>query len=228
MRPSDLELTRGLPLFADLPSALVDQLTHGAFVQSLPRGAMLCVQGEVPEFLHIILSGRVALMGQEPGRAETVVEFFETGDVLIAPAVMLEAPYLMSARVVRDSRVLFIQAAQVRRALKEEPAFTYAMAMQLARYWRKLVYQIKQLKLHSSTERLASFLVGQCAEEKGPAALELPEDRKVVAARLGMTPESLSRAFAALRKQGVGGRGRRVTISDLAKLREFCRYDDLT
>jgi CRP/FNR family transcriptional regulator, transcriptional activator FtrB len=228
VRPSDLELTRGLPLFADLAPALVDQLTHGAFVQSLPRGAMLCVQGEMPEFLHIVLAGRVALMGQEPGRTETVIEFFETGDVLIAPAVMLEAPYLMSARVVRDSRVLFIQAGQVRRMLKLEPDFTYAMAMQLARYWRKLIYQIKQLKLHSSTERLAAFLVGQSPEERGQAVLELPEDRKVVAARLGMTPESLSRAFAALRKYGVGGRGRRVTIADLGRLREFCRYDDLT
>lgn len=227
MRPSDLDLTRRLPIFADLAPALVDQLTHGAFVQSLPRGTVLCVQGETPEFLHVILAGRVALMGQEASHAETVVDFFESGDALIAPAVMLEQPYLMSARVVRDSRVLFISAAHVRRMMKLEPDFTYAMAMQLARYWRRLVRQIKQLKLHSSTERLAAFLVAQSGEDRGAATLELPEDRKVVAQRLGMTPESLSRAFASLRKLGVGGRGRRVTIADLGRLREFCRYDDL-
>ena len=227
MRPSDLDLSRRVPLFRDLPPALVDQLMHGTFVQTLPRGTMLCRQGEMPEFLHVVLSGRVALVGEGGHHEETVVEFFEAGDVLIAPAVMLEAPYLMSARVALEARVLFIPATQLRRALKLEPALSYAMAMQLAAYWRRLIQQIKDLKLHTSTERLATFLVGLAADDTGEARVELPEDRKVVATRLGMTPESLSRAFASLRVIGVAGRGRQVSIASVDRLRESCQYDGI-
>jgi CRP/FNR family transcriptional activator FtrB len=220
-------MVRRLPFMAELPQPVIDRLIHGAFVQSLPRGAMLCVQGETPEFLHLILSGRVTLLGTEADRGETVVEFFEVGDMLVAPAVLLNAPYLMSARVAEDGRILFIPAAQVRRAMTLEPEFSYAMAMQLAQYWRRLIRQIKDLKLHASVERLAAYLVALASRNGGAKTIQLPEDRKLVAARLGMTPESLSRAFAALRQVGVSGRGRTVTIGNLDQLRDFCRYEEI-
>lgn len=226
MRPTDFEMVRRLPVMAELSQPVIDRLIHGAFVQSLPRGTMLCVQGETPEFLHLILSGRVTLLGSEEGRGETVVEFFEMGDMFVAPAVLLNAPYLMSARVAEDGRILFIPATQVRRAMSLEAEFSQAMAMQLARYWRRLVVQIKDLKLHASVERLAAYLNALASRSGDSRTVQLPEDRKLVAARLGMTPESLSRAFAALRKVGVSGQGRTVTIGNIEQLRDFCRYED--
>ena len=227
MRPSDWQTVRGMPLFAGLTTGTMDRLAAGALVQALPRGAMLCVQGEMPEHLHLILGGRVALVADERNRDETVVEFFEAGDVLIAPAVMLDAPYLMSARVVDDSRIMFIGAEAVRHALHSDREFATAMALQLARYWRRLIGQIKDLKLHSATERLAVYLIGLATQQGGAGQVALPEDRKVVAARLGMTAESLSRAFAGLRDIGVGGRGRTVTIADLNRLRAYVQRDEL-
>lgn len=227
MRSTDLEMARGLPVFAGLPAELVDKLTHGAFVQILPRGTMLCTQGEKPEFLHGILSGRVALLGEGPDSSETVVEFFDAGDLLIAPAVLLDAPYLMSARVMEESRVLFMSADAVRRAMKTEGEFAWAVAQHLCQHWRRMIRQVKDLKLRSSTERLAAFLVSRAAHGDKTATIKLPDDRKLIAQRLGMTPESLSRAFASLRTVGVGGTGRTVTIANIARLREFCRYDAL-
>lgn len=228
MRADDIETLRRLAPFAELSKAVVDRLLESAFVQALPRGAVLCAQGDRPDFLHVILSGRVTLLGSEPERGETVIEFFEQGDMLVAPAVMLDAPYLMSARMARDGRILFIPAATVRALMRSTPEFTFALAMLLARYWRRLIRQIKDLKLHQSAERLAAYLVALAPDAAAATAIELPEDRKMVAARLGMTPESLSRAFVVLRQFGVGGRGRRVTIGDLERLRLYCRYDDVT
>lgn len=226
MRPADLDLVRRFPVLADLPQAALGQLLQGAFVQVLPRGAMLCVQGETPEFLHAVLSGRVALLGRGADREETVVEFFGAGDMVILPAVLLDAPYLMSARVVDEARVLFVAAENARHAMKLEIALAHAVAMHLAGHWRRIIPQVKDLKLRSSTERLAGYIVALAPKDRNPKALQLPEDRRLIAARLGMTPESLSRAFATLRSIGVGGRGRTVTIADLSRLRAFCKYED--
>lgn len=226
MRVTDIDLLRRLPALAELPRDAIDRLLDAGMVQTLPRGAILCEQGQPAEYLHIILRGRVILLGQTADQTETVVDLFEAGDILVAPAVMLNLPYLMSARVAIESRILFVPAEAVRRMLQRDAAFSYAMAMQLARYWRRLVRQIKDLKLRSSSERLAGYLVALAPGVDGAATVELPEDRKVVAARLGMTPENLSRAFASLRALGVGGQGRSVTIEDLARLRGYSQFDD--
>jgi hypothetical protein len=49
----------------------------------------------------------------------------------------------------------------------------------------------------------------------------------MLAGRLGMTPESLSRAFARLQAEGVSASGRQVTIADSARLQRYCAFDQL-
>jgi CRP/FNR family transcriptional activator FtrB len=225
MRQSDREFVRQVPLLAELPEPAFAALLRRALLQSLPRTTVLCEQGETPEYLHIVLSGSVTLVGRSTAGDETVVDFFGPGDVLIAPAVMLDAPYLASARVVNDARIAFIPADDVRQAMATVPAFNQALAIQLALYWRRFIRQIKELKLLSAPERVAGFLVSLSSQCEGGAKVTLPEDRKQVAARLGMTPESLSRAFVTLRPLGVAGKGRQVTIADIARLAAYCHYD---
>jgi CRP/FNR family transcriptional activator FtrB len=225
LRPEDRKLLRATALFAPLTAQQFERISAGIVVHGLPRGTLVCHQGERPEFVYIILDGRVALLGEATGKPETVVEFFEAGDVFIAAAAILDAPLLMSARVVRDARIALLPADAFRRLLAEEPVLTLAMVHQLARYWRKLIRQIKDLKLKSAPERLAVFLLALAPSKNGAAAVTLPQERKLLAARIGITPESLSRAFVALRMVGVGGRGRKVTIDDIAKLRAFCGAD---
>lgn len=225
MRESDRELLRQVPLLADLSEAAFATLTRRVLVHSLPHATLLCRQGERPEHLHLVLSGQVTLVGRSDAGVETVVDFFGAGDVLIAPAVMLDAPYLASARVVNDARIAFVPADDVRQAMAALPGFSHALAVQLARYWRTFIRQIKELKLYSAPERLAGFLVGLSSQREGSTKVALPEDRKQVAARLGMTPESLSRAFVTLRPLGVTGKGKQVTIADVARLATYCQYD---
>jgi CRP-like cAMP-binding protein len=91
----------------------------------------------------------------------------------------------------------------------------------LSHHWRELVGQITDLKLKSSSQRLGAYLLTLAT---GPSSSEvrLPSERQLVAARLGMTPESLSRAFARLRPLGVLGHGQSVAIKDPKRLRSFC------
>lgn len=228
MRPDDRKDLRASPLFAALSDEQFARACEGVVVHPMPRGALLCRQGEQPEFLHVILSGRVALVAANARNEETVVEFFEAGDCFIAAAVLLDAPYLMSARVLRDARVALLSAERFRADLAAIPALGVALAMQFAGYWRKLVRQIKDLKLRSGAERLAVFLIALAGRDSGAATLTLPQERKLIAAHVGITPESLSRAFITLRPLGVTGRGRTVTIADIARLRGFCGADDPT
>lgn len=220
MRPSDLPLIRRSRLLAQLSEPDLTALLSSCFVQVLPRGAVPCRQSDKPEFLHIILAGNVGLFGEGP-REELLVEFFGPGDCFILPAVMLDAPYLMTARILEDARLLLWPAAAFRAQLRANGTLAYGASLLLSSYWRSLVGQIKDLKLLSATERLSAFLLALAPRDTGPLTVTLPGGRRLVAGRLGVTPQSLSRAFAALRPLGVSGSGREVSIVDPARLRQF-------
>lgn len=220
MRTTDLPLIRRSRLFAQVGEIDLAAMLTTCFVQTLPAGAALCHQGEKAEFLHIVLSGRVGLFGSA-GHDEALVEFFGPGDAFIVPAVVLDAPYLLTARILEEGRILMWPAAAFRAQLRATGTLAFGAVLLLSGYWRTLIGQIKDLKLLSAIERLSAFLLALAPRETGPVTVTLPGGRRLVAGRLGITPQSLSRAFAALRPLGISGGGRQVTIVDPARLREF-------
>lgn len=219
MRPTDLPLIRRSRLLASLAETDLAAVLATCFVQTLPRGAIPCRQDERPEFLHVVLSGGVGLFGEGP-REDVLVEFFGPGDPFILPAVVLDAPYLMTARILEEARILMWPAAAFRAQVRASGSLSYGASLTLSSHWRVLVGQIKDLKLLSAIERLSAFLLALAPNDKGPVTVKLPGGRALVAGRLGVTPQSLSRAFAALRPLGVSGSGREVSITDPKRLRE--------
>lgn len=222
MVPADMPLLRRSRLLAALPEADFARLLTPCFVQTLPKGASLCLQGETPQFLHIVLTGAVGLFG-EGHREEILVEFFGPGDSFILAAVVLDAPYLLNARLLERSRVLLWPAAAFRAEIRAHGSLAHGAALQSSIYWRTLIGQIKDLKLLSAIERLSALLLALAPARTGGATVTLPAGRRLIAGRLGITPQSLSRAFAALRSAGVSGDGRQVFIADLDRLRTMLR-----
>ena len=55
----------------------------------------------------------------------------------------------------------------------------------------------------------------------------LPVSKRVLAGRLAMAPENLSRAFAALRDHGVVVHGTSVTLGNIRGLEDYCLPDPL-
>ena len=89
-----------------------------------------------------------------------------------------------------------------------------------------VVAQIEALKARTGAQRVAGFLLELCEAEKGPATVVLPYDKNLIAGRLGMKPESLSRAFSRLRRDaGVRVAANVATIRDVEALQRFAIRD---
>lgn len=228
MNDADLEQLRANRLFSEMSESARESLFEDVLVLDMQTGTTLFRQGEDARFMHVVLSGRVALLGKFEDKGETVVEFFDVDDVFIVPAVILAAPYLMSARTVENSRIVMVPAQRFRDMLERDHALAVAGARELSHHWRLLIRQVKDLKLRSAPQRLGSYLLGMADTEALRASIELPEPRGLLARRLGMTPENLSRAFARLRELSVTARGRKIELGDVPALRSFCGYEDVT
>lgn len=64
-----------------------------------------------------------------------------------------------------------------------------------------------QAEWRRAEDRVARFVARRISEEAGAGNALLPEPRSAIAARLGMTPETLSRALEALERKGRLHRG---------------------
>lgn len=227
MQLEDINKLQEVSLFADLSEETLKDLSTGALLQRYPEQTVLFRQGDLPDFFHVLLEGSVQLTGTSPDQRETVVDILMPVEAFVSATVLTNKPYLVSAKVVHSARILMLPASSLRETIAHDPQLSLAMLASMSRQYRSLVRQIKDLKLRTSTQRLGCYLLALAEENGSDGTVELKHDKRLIAARLGMTPESLSRAFSSLRKLGIEVRGHRIRLTDVSRLRQYCMPDRL-
>lgn len=222
MRNEEIEEMRQLPLFRGVAHHHVEAMLRASFLQRFPAHVELVREGDPADFLHVVVDGQVEVFSAYRDR-ETTVSVMGAGHSFIVAAVILDKVYLKSARALVPSRVLLIPAEAVRRYFAEDAAFARALALELAVAYRGVVKELKNQKLRSSLERLANWLIIRHAETGGSQRFNLPFDKKILASRLGMQPEVLSRSFAALAPYKVRVEGPMIQIGDLPALEQLAK-----
>ena len=91
---------------------------------------------------------------------------------------------------------------------------------------RGAVKEINDLKLKNTSRRLGAYLLAMTPQEEGEADIDLAFGKRLLAARLAMKPESLSRALGKLKSAGVVSERNRIHISDIGTLKEYCGEED--
>jgi CRP-like cAMP-binding protein len=87
-----------------------------------------------------------------------------------------------------------------------------------------LVEQIEQIKVRSAPQRIADFLIRIAPTREGAAVVDFPFEKSLLANRLGMKPESFSRALRRLRAYGVTVDREVVKIADVGRLLSLVEY----
>lgn len=214
-----------IPAFKGLSGDSLEQLLPTVELQRIARNTVLFEEGEEPHHLHILVKGQIGLFGTQAGSSETIIEVIDRNEPFITAAVLTGAPYLMGARTLEDSTLLLVGAEGLRQRIKVDAALATAMLESLAWRFRSMVRQVKDLKLRSSAQRVGCYLLSLSAAQRGAKTVALPYAKRILAPRLGMTPESLSRSFVQLRRYGVRVRGDRVQLDDLDGLRRYSQPD---
>ena len=226
MPESDYPDIRGLHLFNEMSDEHFDALMRGSYVQNFPPQIDLIIEGDPSDFLHVVLTGSVELTSMWNGR-ETSMATVRPVSTFILAATIKDAPYLMSAKTMEKSRIALIPSQDVRNVFDVDNNFARAIVTELAQCYRSVVKAQKDLKLRTSLERLANYLLRQQLKSNGAKKFELQLEKRRLASFLGMTPENLSRAFKGLQPYGVAVNGNQITIHDKDDLTRFAKPSPL-
>jgi len=222
MRPEDIPGIRALPVFSQIENENFERLIRGAYFQSFPPHIELITEGHPSDFLHILVEGKVELFANWESRESTMATVHPISSFILA-ATIKDAEYLMSGRTVERSQVLLIPSIDVRNVFADDNGFARSVVNELAQCYRTVVKSQKDLKLRTSLERLANYLLRQKSRVTGTYEFDLHMEKKKLASFLGMTPENLSRSFKELRKHGLEITGSRVRIIDPVALEDFAK-----
>ena len=222
MRPEDCESVRALSLFREMDAKVFEGLVAAAYLQRFPAQIELIKEGDPADFLYIMVEGCVELFSSANGRESTMAMVRPVSTFILAASIK-DAPYLMSGRTTEPSKILLIPSDDVRHAFAVDEAFARAIVVELANCYRAVVKSMKNLKLRTSVERVANYILRMQVRAGGASELELQIGKRTLASMLGMTPENLSRAFAALQAHGVTVEGRRIMIDDGERLARYAK-----
>lgn len=226
----DFRLVARSPIFSkSVPDDLHGMLMDSA-VQEFPRNAILFMQRDPALRFYVVLDGWVKVFRESVDGRESVLHVFGPGDSFAEAAIFEADGYPASAAACVDVRVLGVPAASFKRRLAANEDLNESFMSSVSQKLRLLSRQVEQLAARSATERLACFLSGLCPEECPAAVVRLPLEKAVIAAKLGMQPETFSRSMSKLRTVGVRIDGDEVSIPDvfaLRRLSEGCKASDL-
>lgn len=207
----------GNPLLGQLPRGVLSTLLDQAETVPLAEGRVLFAEGGTATHLYLLTAGEVAV--EYPTGATLRLG---PGNLLGEEAVLLGTPHGATARAVAPAAVLSIDAGRLLGYLEGHFGIAIAMISAMAAHLREQVREITELKMQSTAERLAGYLVTLAGDAVGRAEVRLPCEKRQLADMLGMDPATLSRAFAKLRDKGVkASRSERVVIDDVTLLRAF-------
>jgi len=218
---SDHKTIKNSVLFKSIPDEMAGDIIRVSAAHAYGRGETVFLQGDTANHMYVVLDGWIKLTRITPAGDEVVVTVYSAGQSFAEAAALRNGFFPVSAGAVSDCRLLKVPSAGVLKAIRTEPELGIAILASTFHHLHELVLQIEDMKALSGLQRLAAFLMGLAPVEEGSCTFSLPYDKVLIAGRLGMKPESLSRAFSRLKEYGVTVSRNKIAISRVEVLHDF-------
>ena len=190
-------------------------------VTTLEANSFLFEQGDPAKNLFIILDGWAQISRLERDGSTTLIAAFHKGESLAEVAALLGRPYPGSGQAMTPLKVLSINGSMLLDIMQNNRAI---LAQSLASVYQKLhslIEDVEWLKSRTIRERLAKFLLDETKTGSFGNEARLPYSKSLIAAKIGTSPQQLSRTFSELQQFGVRISGQSVVIDNRTMLKSM-------
>lgn len=215
---------RHFHLFKNLSTAQLDKLQQTARLIRLDTNQLLFEHGERATRFFLVKSGYIKLYRLSSDGREKVIEMIPPRQTF-AEAVMFmqHQVYPVNAQALENAEVLSFDNEVYMQLLRESPENCFQLLGDLSMRLRGLVDEIDNLTLQNATYRVIGFLQQQLAERTHESLLiSLDIPKNILASRLSIQPETLSRILKNLVSMGIiAVDGKTIKIEDMNKLHRY-------
>ncbi|MDA2945291.1 MAG: Crp/Fnr family transcriptional regulator [Actinomycetota bacterium] len=187
-------------LFADADSAALSVVLSSSRRLEMVRGDVLFNEGDAPGSLHVVLSGRIAIvMSAESDSRESVVALMDAGDLFGELGLLDEGPRSATARALEPTVVLEVPYDAVRTLFDDEPRLVWNAARMLANRLRVMDEVLADSVFLDVTGRTAKRIIEM---SEGRDEFTLPVTQEELAGMVGASRERVNKAIASFVRLG--------------------------
>lgn len=203
-RAAELKLTglvgtlRCCQLFGGLPLEDLQIIAGFAQALKLAKGEYLFHEAELSRGCYLVQSGAINVHRVNASGKEQVIHVFRGGESLAEASLASTTGYPANARAVEPSTVLLIPKGPILELIGRRPDLALRMLGSMSQHLRVVVGMLDDLTLKDVETRLLNWLIKH-GRNAPHGVIRLAGTKRVLAAELGTSSETLSRTFARLK-----------------------------
>jgi CRP/FNR family cyclic AMP-dependent transcriptional regulator len=192
-------LLAGTELFEGLETDVIDQLSSHSTEHVLRRNDVIFAEGDAPDALFVVASGRIAIANKSVDGRESVVALMETGDLFGEMPLFDGLGRSAEARALEQSTVVSIPYAPIRALYEGQPEQLWRVVRLLAGRLRNMDEALADAVFLDVTGRTAKRLL-ELAGDKDEFVLPITQEE--LAGMVGASRERVNKAIAAFIRLG--------------------------
>lgn len=212
-----------LPIFKGGTDAFLQNLERSAVRKSCKKGQILFLYADPAESFYLVESGWIKLFRETLDGTQSVVDILPAGHIFAETAIFEDGLYPYSAEVVEPAELIAFSLDTLKKEIENNNRLALNMLASMARYRRQQDREIEHRTIQNAPQRIGCFLLRLVNQNNnGPVTIHLPYDKTLVASRLGMQPETFSRALSKLKEQtGITVKGATIEMESLDQLVQY-------
>lgn len=219
----NVEFLKTNALFKNASPQFLKDVSAAISVKRFDKNFVFFINSDEAQSFYFIKQGWVKLFRETLDGSQAIVDICTGGHIFGETAIFENNQYPYSAEAVEPCEIATIPLDLLKTEIETNNKFALDMMGSMARYRRQQDREIEHRALQNAPQRIGCFLLrlaDQTAD--GGVTIQLPYDKMLVASRLGMQPETFSRALNKLKeKTGMEIKGGTIKLDDLEKLTDF-------
>lgn len=211
-------------LFNRFSADKVDEIMASARLVNIKEGDMLTQQGQPATEFFLVLDGELKLATTSPMGQEKTLHIIHAGQTFAEVLMFLKRPnYPAGVTALVNSQLIAFSNQVYLSVLRGSTEACFNLLGEYALRNRSLVGEIEALTLYNASFRVIQYLLKEIpSHQVSSMSVELRAPKNVIASRLAITPETLSRILSKLKRDGIiEVSDKQITLLDLDWMRKF-------
>jgi CRP-like cAMP-binding protein len=216
-------MVNSVPFFQNVDENSAILLKKYAVTKFLPKNELLFSFDDKANYFYFIIDGWVKLYRNTFAGEEVVIDILTKGGIFGEYTDSKDTKYNYSAGTVSNVNLILYPINILRRCIGSDHTLASNIIKISNQKQQNQVNNIEHLICQSAPQKIGCFLLRLCdPKKKYDIIIDLPYDKRLIAAKLGIKVETFSRALTKLAKDtGIKVKGSRIYVNNLDSLVDY-------